>query len=477
MFHRALDRAAAAALLSLTVSACSDGSGGVVQPPTSATGTVTGAVSWGSIMVQGVQVSLSGGRTATTGANGGYVFTDVAPGAYTLSISVPEGFELAGGEVSSKAVTVSAGQTATVNFSVVEAVDLSEGERLFDHETFGGNGRTCVTCHMAATGTITLQAIAARLAASPNDPLFRHDATDDGERGTSRITTHGTIRVAIELPPNVSLAGNPGQRTISLNRGVPSTMNAPALDGGGLAALMYDLRQPNLRAQAFSAILDHAQATIEPTPQQLEAIATFQERSERFFSSEALRAFANGGSHPGLPQAVTQSEERGRVFFESAPLIGRRGACGACHDGPNLNEANESAAQAPGGLPRGAKFGNVGVAERNATKNPVLSFRIDDGAGVVRTVTIADPGIMLTGRSSEHVATFFPAERHPAELAGFFKTPSLWGVRHTPPYFHDNSAKTLRDVVDHYADFFFPGLGLVLTEQDRIDIVAFMERL
>jgi cytochrome c peroxidase len=102
--------------------------------------------------------------------------------------------------------------------------------------------------------------------------------------------------------------------------------------------------------------------------------------------------------------------------------------------------------------------------------------RVNNAAGATRTVTISDPGVMLTGRSVEHVAAFLPANRHPADLAGAFKTPTLWGVRLTAPYFHDNSAKTLRDVVDHYADFFFPPLGVFLTPQDRADIVAFLER-
>ena len=30
---------------------------------------------------------------------------------------------------------------------VTSAAEVSEGQRLFDHETFGGNGRTCRTCH------------------------------------------------------------------------------------------------------------------------------------------------------------------------------------------------------------------------------------------------------------------------------------------------------------------------------------------
>jgi mono/diheme cytochrome c family protein len=36
------------------------------------------------------------------------------------------------------------------------SIDLAEGQRLFDRELFGGNGRTCVTCHTRANGTITL---------------------------------------------------------------------------------------------------------------------------------------------------------------------------------------------------------------------------------------------------------------------------------------------------------------------------------
>src|SRR5436190_20494394 len=36
-----------------------------------------------------------------------------------------------------------------------EAVrDFLEGQRLFERETFGGNGRTCETCHSRETGTV-----------------------------------------------------------------------------------------------------------------------------------------------------------------------------------------------------------------------------------------------------------------------------------------------------------------------------------
>jgi cytochrome c peroxidase len=71
------------------------------------------------------------------------------------------------------------------------------------------------------------------------------------------------------------------------------------------------------------------------------------------------------------------------------------------------------------------------------------------------------------------------------ESINAFKIPSLWGVARTAPYFHDNSAKTLEEVVEHYARFFEivtdPAIDgdpvLKLTEQDKADIVAYMKIL
>ena len=55
---------------------------------------------------------------------------------------------------------------------------------------------------------------------------------------------------------------------------------------------MYDTREPNLELQAFNAIHGHAQNTREPTALELDLIKEFQQTDSRFFSSEALRAFA-----------------------------------------------------------------------------------------------------------------------------------------------------------------------------------------
>jgi len=363
---------------------------------------------------------------------------------------------------------------------------LALGERLFDAETFGGNGRTCVTCHMRETGTITIEAVAERLARDPADALFRHDGLDGGDAGVSRIAANATVRVELQLPPFVTLANDPARRTIVVNRGVPSTINTPALDGGVRAALMYDLRHNDLQAQALDAVRGHAKSTVTPTAAQLDAIAAFEKGNDRFFSSAAIRTHARGGPQPELPAGNTESERRGRLFFLDKAVAGtKQGMCGECHAGANLNEVSELGARESGsaGLLPGAKFGSTLVAETNRNHDPLYTFRVDDGAGDVRLVSLPDPGILLTDRrSASHLAAFQQAGLHPAVNAGFFKTPSLWGVRLTPPYFHDNSAKTLRDVVDHYANVFFKrftfvGAFVELTEQDRQDIVAFLRLL
>jgi hypothetical protein len=203
------------------------------------------------------------------------------------------------------------------------AIDLAAGQHLFDNETFGGNGRTCLTCHTTASGTITLEDVTRRLAAKPNDELFLHDAFDDGVTGTSRIAAHATIRVELQLPSYVTLADDPAQRTIVMNRGVPSTLNAPALDGKGLIALMLDLRDPNLQRQALGAIRGHAQSTVEPTQKQLDDIAAFQQTDERFFSSAALRAAASGYFHDNSAKTLRQVVDHyGDVFFDRVRIAG-----------------------------------------------------------------------------------------------------------------------------------------------------------
>lgn len=192
-------------------------------------------------------------------------------------------------------------------------VSRPDGKRLFERETFGGNGRTCGTCHTSATGTISPIEARKRFKANARDPLFVHDGSDDGHgNGASRMLNDATVLVEIPLPPNVSLADDPAARSVVVRRGIPSTLNTPALD----RVLMMDGRQPDLRSQAASAIVGHAQAKRTPTEAEIRRITDFEATDDAFFSSPALREFARGGAAPQLPQGQTDAEKRGRRFFE-----------------------------------------------------------------------------------------------------------------------------------------------------------------
>ena len=345
-----------------------------------------------------------------------------------------------------------------------------DGKHLFEKETFGGNGRTCRTCHSAETGTVSPKDAADRLARDPNDPLFLHDGSDDGlGNGTTRILANGTIRIEIPLPPNVTLADDPTATSVVLFRGIPTTLNTPGLD----PVLMLDGRQPTLQQQAAGAIHDHAQALQSPTGDELDRIKQFQ-LTDAFFSSTALRDFARGGPAPSLPKGRTTAERRGRRFFEDLPAIPpdfKDGLCSVCHSGPLLNQTNIFLQDVGVNLPPGSRFQNVLVSELNKLGNPVRHYIFTNPDGSTTDIFSSDPGRALITGVANDLGTF--------DSVSAFKIPILRGIRNTAPYFHDNSAKTLEEVLDHYAQFFdiVSGGFIILTPQDKADIIAFLKLL
>ncbi|HEY7285685.1 MAG TPA: hypothetical protein VH497_09595 [Vicinamibacterales bacterium] len=361
-----------------------------------------------------------------------------------------------------------------LSFFVATAASLSgqgnsvgnrkDGKHLFDLETFGGNGRTCLTCHSRQTGTVSPQDALARFQADPLDPLFIHDGSDDGQgHGVSRMLADATVLVNISLPPNVRLVGS-NDRFVTLRRGIASTLNTPALD----PVLMLDGRQPNLEQQAIGAIHDHAQAAA-PKAEDLIRIKQFQ-LTDAFFTSPALRSLANGGPAPSLPAGSTESEKRGRKFFEDVPPDPtqgfRPGLCAHCHSGALLNQTNRFAPDFIGiPIPTGTRFMSVNVSFFNQANNPVREFVFNEHTPAEAHLSSPDPGRALI---SGNVNDF-----------EFFKISPLRGIRRTAPYFHDNSAKTLEDVARHYTRFFafVTGGFIQLTPQDEADMVAYMKLL
>jgi cytochrome c peroxidase len=358
------------------------------------------------------------------------------------------------------------------------------GKQLFEKETFGGNGRTCSTCHSKRTGTLSLADVQRIVAKTKhNDAFLIDDALDDDGIGTARVQAHATIRLSIPLPPWLSLADDPGATHVTVFRGIPSTRNTPALD----RVLLHDGRAPTLQEQALGAIHDHYQNSVEPTPAQLDAIADFQRSDSHFFSSDELEEFAAGGPAPELPPGVTAAEKRGRMFFVDAPFAppSKNGICALCHSGPLLNRVSQAHSDVPGSPPPGVRFIDTGVTLVNAPGNPIRTWIVDDGINPVATIHSPDIGLLLNPAPPSPPPTVIPR----AFFANLFKIPTLWGVKDTAPYFHDNGAKTLHDAVTHYQRFFnfteaedpvgsrTLGGFIQLTDQDVDDIVAYLQLL
>ncbi|HTL29296.1 MAG TPA: hypothetical protein VL282_08745, partial [Tepidisphaeraceae bacterium] len=101
---------------------------------------------------------------------------------------------------------------------------------------------------------------------------------------------------------------------------------------------------------------------------------------------------------------------------------------------------------------------DIGVtdASRRTPDMPLYTLR-NLSTGQTRQTT--DPGrALLTGRWKD---------------IGKFKGPILRGLAARAPYFHDGSAETLDDVVDFYDTRFNIGL----TDQEKDDLVAFLNAL
>ena len=92
-----------------------------------------------------------------------------------------------------------------------------------------------------------------------------------------------------------------------------------------------------------------------------------------------------------------------------------------------------------------ARFNFRPCPTRLARNARTYEITLSNGSTIRRTTS--DPGrALLTG---------FAALGPPAaDDWNKLDTPGLRGIRNTAPYFHNNSADTLEDVVDHYFEFF-----------------------
>lgn len=384
---------------------------------------------------------------------------------------------------------------------VADGAAVAADEPFF--QSLGTNGRACVTCHAPRQGWSLEPADVERQfeASGGRHPLFR--PVDGATSPLADVSTvrarreayalllaRGVIRVGLPVPPGAEFdlvdVDDPysfaSAAELSLfRRPLPAT-NLPFL-----RTVMWDGRESlegrsvhaDLMLQANDATVGHAQALpIDEATRR--RIADFELRlitaqsvdraagrltaddAQGGPSALAAQAFGAGAS------AATGTEGVFTIFTHWRTAVGHRSAarqaigrgqevfnkgthkerlmCAGCHNATNVGTNTAPA------------FLNIGVADadRRSADVPLYTFRCRTGRTLIQTT---DPGrALITGRCAD---------------IGKFKVPVLRGLASRAPYFHDGSAATLEDVVDHYGKRF----GFEFYGTEKADLVAFLKAL
>jgi cytochrome c peroxidase len=278
-----------------------------------------------------------------------------------------------------------------------------------------------------------------------------------------------------------------GIRKLNGTRNAPTVVNAAYF-----ASMFWDGRSPSLEDQSLHPFVNPVEMGLKDHQPILKIVRSdpqYARSFEQVFGkkgpgvtmkevTQAIAAFERtqvAGNSPfdryfygGQADALSAAQKRG---FE---LYVNKGRCVSCH----VIEQTQA-------LFSDHRFHNVGVGINEIQKDvPALA-----GEFLKAQATLAQVDIKVLGDKRTSELGRFAVDRS-FEGLGAFKTPTLRNVAVTPPYMHDGSKKTLRDVVVHYNnggvtkeadpvnDFLSSGIRpLGLTDPEIDDLVAFMEAL
>lgn len=281
---------------------------------------------------------------------------------------------------------------------------VAKGEDIFFNETFGGNGRTCGTCHRAEDNFGITPGFIATLPA--DDPLFVSETNPDL---AMNFENAALIRQRALILENQDGFGDL-ENDFNM-RGVPHTLALPtSIDSaqGPRTGWSGDGAPGDgtLRAFATGAVIQHFTKTLNrkagvdfrlPTEKELDALEAFQLSLGR---REDLQ----------LPLPLTDVVvKRGQEIFLDDTL----GKCNVCH-------RNAGANASVGGVDVGNANFNTGVENLPDQPQDLTGEKVppDDGFGT--------PG------------------------DGTFNTPPLVEAADTGPFFHNNSVETIEGAVAFY---------------------------
>ncbi|MBV9742790.1 MAG: hypothetical protein JO099_03430, partial [Acidobacteriia bacterium] len=382
----------------------------------------------------------------------------------------------------------------------------------------GSNGRACVTCHQPTSAmSLSLDLIRLRWADTQGkDPLFAAidssncpNLSQEKEESHSLLLERGLFRIALPWPPRTA-SGQPikpdfrievvrdptgcnrNSASISVYRRPRVAANLKYIARPGGVTLMADGRELSLESQAITAVLTHEEASVPPTPAQLQQIEDFE---RQLFMAQHSDNVGGLLSEPGGPsllgtdhlasgiagvgavpaagnltasfdpwrklstpdlavrqRAFRESVLRGVDLFASREFglpDGRQGTCATCHQ-PGIN--------------RSFDVGTTNLP--TAKESPDLPlFRITCAASAPphpqlgRIFLTQDPGrALITGKCAD---------------VGSILMEQFRGLVARAPYFANGSASDLTELVDFYNRRFRIGL----TEKEIQDLVNFLRIL
>lgn len=189
------------------------------------------------------------------------------------------------------------------------------------------------------------------------------------------------------------------------------------------------------------------------------AIAAYERRlapGRSRFDEFVARESADGAEVAG--DLLSEEEAAGlRLFLDAS-----RTQCLRCHNGPLFTNHG---------------FHDIGSSRRGAV--PDLGRHLGIQALLLDEFNCLGPHSDAPSGACQELR--FLDRRETPRLSGAYKTPTLRGVAHTGPYFHDGSARTLEEVIAHYrtppAD---PGselLPLEIDDREAAALAAFLRTL
>jgi len=308
----------------------------------------------------------------------------------------------------------------------------------------------------------------------------------------TRFSATGEVSCATCHDAGKAFTDSPLRVSEGINK-LTGTRNAPTVvNAAYFGSLFWDGRSPTLEDQALHPFLNPVEMALPNHEPILKIVRTDPKYAAAFQAvfgksgddvtmdevTKAIAAFERtkvaGDSafdrfwFGGEQDALTEQQKRGFDLFVN------QGRCVSCH-----------VVEQTTALFTDNRFHNVGVGINDIQQDvPELA-----GEFLKAEATLAEVDVKVLGDKRTSELGRFAVTRTLDDL-GSFKTPTLRNIAATAPYFHDGSAKTLRDAVVHYNnggvteendpvnDFLSGGIRpLDLTDAQIDDLVAFMEAL